>query len=190
MPSGLELQRLELDRVPDFFRLHSDPSLDGGWCYCVAWWVPTWEGWGQRSAVENRALREDLFAAGQLDGYLCYDAGAPIAWCQCGPRDRLPKLCVGYGLEPAPDVWAFTCFLVLPAWRRRGVARHLLDFALRDLSAQGVRRFQGFPRRGAGLEDGEAWTGPESLFRAAGFRPESEGPRGPIYELTLEAATG
>ncbi len=85
-------------------------------------------------------------------------------------------------------MYAVTCFEVSPAHRQRGGARALLRGALDDLRERGIARVQGFPRAGRGLEAGQVWTGPEALFRSAGFRVAGEGPRGPVYEIDLRAA--
>lgn len=177
-----EVRRLTPETVADFFRLHHQ-AHQAGWCYCTAWWVPTWDGWGDRSAEQNRALRQELFARGEHDGYLLYAEGQPAAWCQVGRRDRLEKLRAKYGLAPDPRAWAITCFLTAPGQRRRGHARHLLGEVLRDLRARGALRVEAFPRRGADLEPGDLWTGPESLFVQAGFGLTRDDPRRPVLVL-------
>lgn len=149
----------------------------------MAWWVPSWEGWGERTAEENRALREQLLARGEYDGYLLYDGGDPIAWCQVGRRDRLEKLVRQFGLEPDRDAWAITCFEVARERRRQGVASLLLRRVLEDLRARRVTRVQAFPRRGSELAAGELWTGPESMFRRAGFAVVRDDPDRPVLEL-------
>lgn len=177
--SELEVVRFDEIRRDDFARLHSDAN-GAGWCRCVAWWVPTWEGWGDRTAAQNAELRDALCDAGHYDGYLAYDAGEPVGWCQAGPRDRLEKLVQQLELEPDPAVWAITCFLVAPSHRHRGVARALLRHALADFHRLGVTRVEAYPREGAGLDEGELWTGPAALFLAEGFRHASDTPRGPV----------
>jgi len=184
VPCPFEVRRLVPALEADLLRFLGDPGCRG-WCFCVAWWVPTWDGWGDRTAAENRALREDLLRRGEHDGYLLYSGGEPVGWCQCGPRDRLPKLVRSYGLEPDPGAWAVSCFEIEPAHRGRGAARALLRGALEDLRSRGVRRVEGFPRRGEGLEPGRAWTGPEALFAGAGFRLLREAERGPVYGIDL-----
>ena len=87
----IEVLPFDASRREDFFAVHSEIN-DCGWCSCVAWWVPTWDGWGNRTASENRELRESLCERGEYDGYLLYLDGAPVGWCQVGPRDRLEKL--------------------------------------------------------------------------------------------------
>lgn len=181
---SLEVVRLDAGRRPDFWRVHCEAN-DAGWCNCIAWWVPTWEGWGERTAEENRALRERLFDGGEYDGYLLLDEGEPVGWCQCGPRDRLRKLCEQYGLGPDPEMWAITCFLLAPAARGRGLARALLSGVLQDLAARRVRAVQAFPERGEGLPADDVWTGPEALFAHAGFSVVREHPDHPVLGRSL-----
>lgn len=167
--AGLEVRRLSSALRDDFFRVH-DEAEGCGWCCCVAWWVPSWDGWGDRTAGQNRALRNELLDRGEQDGYLLYDGARPVGWCQAGPRDRWPKLAKAYHLDPDPEAWAIPCFLILPGHRRRGLARRLLEGALADLRIRGARRIEAFPRRGRDLPDDDAWNGPEALFATAGFR--------------------
>ena len=49
-----EVHRFEVSRRADFFDLHSKKNGEG-WCCCVASWVPTWDGWGERSARHDGA---------------------------------------------------------------------------------------------------------------------------------------
>lgn len=151
----------------------------------MAWWVPTWEGWGERTAAENVALREALCDGGEYDGYLAYDGDEPVGWCQVGPRDRLEKLVRQLGLDPDPETWAFTCFLVAPSHRHRGVARALLQHALDDLRASGVARVEAYPRGGEALEPEDAWTGPAALYLREGFARIGDSPRGPVLARKL-----
>lgn len=180
----LTLRRLDPELRAKFFDLQ---AACGGWCMCVAWWVPTWDGWGQRTAEQNRALREGL----PDDGYLALDAGEEgeraVGWVQAGPRDRLEKLRRTFGLAPDPATWALSCFQVDPARRRQGVARWLLGAVLADLRARGVTRVEAYPRRDEepGGDPGEAWTGPASMFEAAGFAEVGGDARRRVVALEL-----
>ena len=132
----LDVVPMSADRVDDFFKLHS-VEQGCGWCYCVAWWTPTWQGWGERTAEENYKMRLELFERGHYDGYLAYAEGEPVAWCQVGRRERLKKLLDQFGLEEAsdgPEIWSITCFLVAPQWRRQKVATTMLAAILGDLN--------------------------------------------------------
>jgi GNAT superfamily N-acetyltransferase len=179
----LRIERFGPDRREDFLRLHADGN-GAGWCRCVAWWVPAWDGWGERSADENAALRERLCDAGQYDGLLAYAGPEPVGWCQAGPQDRLEKLVTELKLEPDPGTWAVTCFLVAPSHRRRGVAAALLDAAVSVARAAGASRVEGYPRA-EGDEPGALWTGPRALFEAAGFRMVRESSPRCVMALSL-----
>src|SRR5687767_15386188 len=175
----LEVHRFDAARLDDFFRLQSTAD-DAGWCSCVAWWVPSWQGWGDRNADQNRSLRLELCAQGQYDGYLLYVEGVPAGWCQVGPRDRLEKLVRQLSLDADPEVWAITCFQIAPAFRRQGLATYLLQEVLRDLADRGVRRVEAFPKRTTAEEPGELWNGPEAMYRAAGFTLLRDHPQRPV----------
>jgi ribosomal protein S18 acetylase RimI-like enzyme len=151
----------------------------------VAWHAPTWEGWGERTAEENRALRESLLERGEYDGYLVYVDDEPAGWCQAGPRDRLEKLARQFALPPDPQTWAITCFQIAPAYRRKGLATTLLREVLRDLRARGVRRVEAFPKRGEALDVDDLWNGPEAMFRAAGFTVMQDDPVRPVLRLEM-----
>jgi len=181
----IRITRLDQDHLPDFFRVHSAEN-EAGWCCCVAWWVPTWEGWGERTQVENRLLREALFQRGEYDGYLGYLDGEPVGWCQVGPRDRLEKLRRQLELAPDPETWAITCFLIVPAYRRAGVASSLMRPVLEDMKQSGVRRVEAYPKRGEQLDSGDLWNGPEGMFLQAGFRVAKDDPRRPVLVLEYE----
>src|SRR6266542_4383656 len=108
---SVQVVRFEPGRRADFLVLHGDAN-DAGWCCCVAWWVPTWAGWGERTAEENGSLCEELLARGEYDGYLVYAGGVLVGWCQAGLCDRLDKLTRQFGLALDPHIWAIICFLV------------------------------------------------------------------------------
>jgi GNAT superfamily N-acetyltransferase len=181
---GFRVERFGPALRGDFDRLHS-VEHGTGWCWCVAWWVPTWEGWGARAAEDNAALRERLCDAGEYDGLLAYAGDLPVGWCQLGPRDRLAKLVDQLALDVDASAWAVTCFLVAPTWRRRGVATALLAEAIAVARAAGASRLEGYPRTGGTVADGEAWTGSEAVFTGAGFvLARADEPRS-VYAMPL-----
>ncbi|MCC7140785.1 MAG: GNAT family N-acetyltransferase [Candidatus Eisenbacteria bacterium] len=179
---NVSVRRLEPGLRGDFYALHSEAN-DCAWCSCAAWWVPTWKEFAVHTAEQNRAIRDGLFNRGECDGFLLYLDEQVVGWTQVGPRDRLPKLLAQYGLEPNPEIWAITCFFVAPAVRGRKLAHQLLAAVLASLAEDGVKCIQAFPKRSSSRDPGEAWTGPESLYRAFGFEVIREDPRLPILEF-------
>jgi ribosomal protein S18 acetylase RimI-like enzyme len=182
MPS--EAVRFHKSLIKDFYKIHNQRHK-AGWCFCVAWWVDSWNGWSERSAAENRNLREELLAMGEFDGYLLYFDHEPSGWCQVGVRDRLKKLTQQFSLDADPDTWAITCFLILPEHRRTGAASNLLRLVLADLRSRGVKRVEAYPRRGESLDEMEMWNGPESMYLRAGFNVVIEDDRRPVLSINL-----
>lgn len=183
---NVSVKRLEPGLEADFFRLRKHPSCD--WCFCAAWHVPTWDGWTDRSAEQNRALREQLFAQGRYDGYLLYVDGEPIGWCQCAPLSWFPKLIGQMKLESEPEgTYAVGCVEILPDHRKKGLSRALLSEALADLERRGVSRVIAVPRAGR-HEDGAVWTGPAALFESLGFQKIKDAGDRAVMSKSLAAA--
>ncbi|MEZ4648453.1 MAG: HAD family phosphatase [Candidatus Eisenbacteria bacterium] len=178
----LVVHPLDDGRVPDFRAVHAHCG-EGGWCQCVAWWVPSWAGWGDRSAAENRALRDDLFAHGEYDGYLLYADGAPVGWMQVGTVGRLEKLWNSYRLDElsvTPNDLAISCAFLLPKFRGRGHLHRFLELVLERIGADSKARVLAFPRTGAELPDDDVWTGPERAFLGQGFQVLRAHPTHPV----------
>ncbi len=168
---NVEVRRLEVALEADFWRLMKSEPF--GWCYCSAWTVPSWDGWGDRTAEENMAVRERIFREGGHDGYLLFVDGSVAGWCQCRPRAGMAKLERQLVREGAPPAHAISCLMIRPEHRGRGLAHRFLGGILDDLRARGVRRVEAYPKPGRHEDVNEVWTGPEPLFAKAGFREES-----------------
>jgi GNAT superfamily N-acetyltransferase len=184
MRSDLRIERLGETSETAFLALHDDRH-GAGWCRCVAWYVPTWDGWMERTVAENLALRCALHAEGRHDGLLAFVDETPVGWAQLGPRDRLPKLVAQLALDADPGVWAVTCLLVAPAHRRSGVAAALLGAAKAHAREAGATRLEGYPRTTPIDEDGDAWTGTPALFAAAGFSVVRDGAPRAVVAIDL-----
>jgi len=180
----IDVRYLAQDLKTDFYSVHNE-KCSGGWCFCAAWVVPTWEGFGERTADENRAVREDLFARGIYDGYLVYFDGVPSGWVQAGPRDAFPKLLGRFELEKDPSVWAITCMAIAPEYHGQGLAHEIIHMVMEDLKIRGIERVQAFPKAGEGLSKEELWTGPLSVFEKAGFMVVKQVDQRPVLERLL-----
>ena len=60
------------------------------------------------------------------------------------------------------------CFLIAPAYRKKGVARKLLKHAIKILKENGYSWIEAYPREGD-LSDAHSYHGPVSLFDSEGF---------------------
>jgi GNAT superfamily N-acetyltransferase len=133
--------------------------------------------WQARGAAENRAASCERLCDGRMRGLLAYapDAAgrpAPIGWCNAGPR----PLVDGLFDEPEPErtrIGSIVCFVIAPAWRRRGVAAALLDAACARFAAQGLAVAEAYPLKDA-TSAAAMHFGPAAMFRAAGFEIHRE----------------
>jgi ribosomal protein S18 acetylase RimI-like enzyme len=183
--SEFRAERVSPATYRNFWALHGDDAC-GNWCYCTAWHIETWKGWGQRTKLENKAFREELFASGVRDGYLLLHGNRAIGWCQVTPRDDLPKLTNQFNLPPDETTAAITCLLIHPDHRRSGAATDLLHMVLTDLAARGFRRVEAYPKRNdEEPTDAELWTGPEALYSSLGFDVVQEDPIQPVMACIL-----
>jgi len=177
------VKRVTHETERDFYRIHCD-ATDNGWCHCVAWWVPTWEGWSERTADQNAALRRQLFDGGTHDGYLVHADDQLAGWVQAWQRDAFAKLANQFGVASDEDAWMIGCVLILPGFRGGGVARQALAQVVADLRLRGARSIDAYPKRGAS-DAGELWNGPESTYRALGFKVVKDDAKRPVLRLAL-----
>ena len=180
----IAIKQLNSENKQDFYQVHSD-QLYGGWCFCAAWWVPTWEGFGERTSAENRAVREELFAKQTYDGYIVYFDDEPQGWCQAGKRDQFPLLLNKFTLEPDEEVWAVTCMAIPEHFQGMGVTHKILALIIAELRSRGVKRLQAYPKADTNLPKMDNWTGPLSLYLKAGFKVIKADEKHPVLEFNL-----
>jgi GNAT superfamily N-acetyltransferase len=164
-----DIRALDEATRDDFFKLHS--PANGGGCYCVAWYVSSFEGWEKRTPAQNRLLRENVLHHGGADGYLAYVGEQPVGWCQVQEASRLPGLWKKVSEYVPECAFAISCFFIAKAWRGRRVSEALLAYAIDDLRRKNADVLVAFPRgdRACRNED-ELWMGPYRLFEKAGFQ--------------------
>ena len=167
-------------------------------CRCRYWhFTGTTNEWLDRCAHDVGRNRAEMLAAlehgsPEMSGVVALDDTTAIGWLKLAPAASLPKL---YGQRlyrrlPCFDgsrdgVFAIGCFLVDPARRRTGVAEALLARAILLARDEGARAIEAFPRRAEGISDAEAWNGPFSLLRRAGFEIVHDFAPYPVLRLAL-----
>ncbi len=145
-------------------------------CYCHYHEVAPAIDWGALDGPANRAAMRARIDTGEMEGYLAFDANAVVGWLNAQPRHKLPHCFARIGVAPTTidiaqhEAAVIVCFVIAPAHRHRGVARALLEAALADLAARGVKLVDAFPLAADGDgSDAPQYHGPLSLYRAAGF---------------------
>ncbi len=132
------------------------------------------EGW--QKAL--RASAAQMVEEGRIRGYLAFDNGLAIGWCNANdrmhyyrvgafdldqvPEDRAPSDCQREG-----QVKSIVCFEISPEYRGKGIATQLLNQVCADAYAEGYEYVEAYPSDQA--QNSLAFTGPVRLYEKAGF---------------------
>ena len=145
-------------------------------CYCrFPFFDHARGGWDEQSAADNRSGTAARIARRNMQGYLARAEGQVVGWVNAGPSRLYPPDNLGGAALTGDRIGHILCFVVAPSWRRRGVARALLDAACEGLKIQGMTHAQANPRRGAS-GDAANHHGPLALYLEAGFEVMGEDP--------------
>jgi GNAT superfamily N-acetyltransferase len=178
--SEISIDALSAGSAPAFFRFFDGPAFADNprWsgCYCRFPFVDhAREHWDAMDGKTNRAGTAARIARRGMQGYLARAGGEVVGWVNAGPSRLYPAGNVGGADLTGEKIGHILCFVVAPAWRRRGVARALLGAACDGLKAQGMTHAQGNPR-GSARGDADNHHGPLPLYLEAGFEVFADDP--------------
>jgi GNAT superfamily N-acetyltransferase len=160
---------------------------DPGHCYCQ-WFKVRARDWAAISDGERRdRLREQTRcgqpAKGATTGLVGYVAREPVGWVAVEPRTAYPRLAfsrtvwTGRAEDKADDnVWAVTCFVTRPGYRRRGISYALAAAAVDFARQRGARALEAYPMltaQGNAIPSAPLYVGTRQIFTAAGFEEVS-----------------
>ena len=193
--SEFDIRKLSPEIMDDFFdffdnRAFSDGSPFGP-CYCNAYNMSKErihkdlferaKEFGGGSEGWHRAIRtsaEQMILDGELKGYLAFDDGIAVGWCNA--NDRANYYRVGeFDLSEIPDdigfdncsrgeIKSIVCYIISPDHRGRGMATALLQKVIDDATEDGYLYVETYPMIGGGYA-GMAYTGPVSMYEKRGF---------------------
>jgi GNAT superfamily N-acetyltransferase len=142
-------------------------------CLCQYWRMTSSEYSNSSAEMREAALRRQL-AETPAPGLLAYEAGEPAGWVGFSPRERSGRLVRSKTIPRLDDlpVWAIYCFTVRVGYRRRGIARALLDGLIAYARQHDVPALEAYPvdpedRR---IHATAAYVGTAGMFERAGFR--------------------
>ena len=172
-------------------------------CFC-RWWhfegdKNAWEDRCANAPHESRRELGERLSGGsdEARGLVALAEGKVVGWMKLAPASVMQKLYAQRLYRRLPcfegdrsGVYTIGCFLVDERWRRRGVARALVEAAVAIAPGWGARAIEAFPRRGDALAPPEMWTGPLQALTDAGFREVFEFKPYPVLRLDLAARSG
>jgi GNAT superfamily N-acetyltransferase len=133
-------------------------------CYCSLYHFPN------KGKAESRQQASNHVEENKIHGFLAYDNGKPVGWCNAANRNSYPVL--HWLMGPGPDKWekvgSIVCFVIGSTHRNKGVASHLLNAACSKFSKDGLEYAEAYPVK---KPESAAYNfpGPLSLYQKAGF---------------------
>jgi GNAT superfamily N-acetyltransferase len=170
-PAPITVVPATTDRWDDIALLLGGHGEVGCWCQP---WRGTAAGYGTAPAGSRPAALRAQLELPVPPGFLAYVDDEPAGWCGVVVRTESPRLERSRTIPKIDErpVWAIGCFRIRVGYRRRGVARALLEgvvAAAREAGAPGVEAYPIDPA-GRRVEVGAGFVGFASMFDDAGFR--------------------
>lgn len=194
-PSALLVRQARPEHAAGLVELFSRSEVP---CHCRYWhFAGDKNAWLDRMANSSDRNRADMIAALEcggedMTGLVAMSNRRVVGWLKLSKAVSLPKLYAQRLYRNLPcfsgardGVLTIGCVLVDPGFRRRGVARALLEGAVDAARALRGSAIEAFPRRAEGVADAELWLGPYSLFVGAGFEVVHDFAPYPVLRLTL-----
>ena len=140
----------------------TNPNWAG--CYCQFYLDTDADIEGAEVTAErNRQKACDRIASGTMRGYLAFDGDEVVGWVAANKANNF------VALPPSDENAArVLCFIVEQGHQGKGVATELLNFAIKDLAAQGFTKLEAAPRLSEDF-DSTGYRGKLSTFLKAGF---------------------
>jgi GNAT superfamily N-acetyltransferase len=153
----------------DFFdsRAFADHQ-DWKGCYCTGPFTPRLKEYDSKNPIRKEYAKW-LIENDMMKGYLAYENGKVIGWCNVNMKSALPKY--DDGSEESANVISIACFMVQKEYRRKGIAQKLLNRIIKDAQEEGIRIIEAYPRIKAQTEYGN-FHGAYSMYEKNGFKSE------------------
>lgn len=155
------LVRFDKSRVEDFFRIF-DRSVSGGVvCYCTMWNMtqeeidrrivgPVKNNTAQLSQVA-RKVAEEMINADRIHGFLFYEDGTPVGWCNCDDKCNYTFLArhVPAATAEKDHIRSIVCLKVVGEKDFCQVGSALVEAVCRESGAEGYPAVEAYPHEGA-----------------------------------------
>lgn len=149
----------------DFFdhRAFADHT-EWGHCYCTCFLKPQFPEYTQTPFI-NREYAIWLIKNGLMRGYLVYDNGTVIGWCNVNQKNHFPKFS---DRQEANDILSVVCFVIQKEYRGKGIAYKILEEIIGDAQKEGIKIVEAYPNRRARSAFGN-YHGSYKMYAKYGF---------------------
>ena len=180
----LEIRKLSPELIGDYLHFfdHAAFTDHAEWsgCYCVEPHVceRIQEELSKGTLSKGRDYAIDFIRSGKLRGYLTYNCGEVVGWCNANDKQNYEKLAEWKNLPAWKDVWfdgdehkkikSIMCFVVAPHTRGKGIATALLGRICEDSLAEGYEFVEAYPYKGEPTAY-DCYAGPVAMYEKQGF---------------------
>jgi ribosomal protein S18 acetylase RimI-like enzyme len=172
----IEIKSLEPNLINDFLYFFDNIAFqdnpDWASCYCHFYhFYGTNKEWIKTTGEENRNASINLIQSGKMTGYLAYFDNKPVGWCNANLKENFQKVLLLKELKTDFDgkLASIVCFIISHLYRRKGIARKLLQYVCKDLKDKGIDCIEAYPRKNDKLSDAHLYHGPLSLYKSEDF---------------------
>jgi GNAT superfamily N-acetyltransferase len=167
----LEVFPAEAERWDDIRELFEGHGALGCWCQ---YWRQSSSNYRRGGPGSGETNLKKQVIDGPPPGMIAYVDGAPAGWLGFWPRRRLERLVRSRTIPQMDDkpVWAIVCFMIRVGYRRKGVARALLNGAIEYARAAGIPALEAYPidSEGNRIDVTFGYVGFAHMFEEAGFK--------------------
>lgn len=151
----------------DAFSDHEEWSA----CYCLQSHLSREEDAECVLKEERRRKAEELVRRGVMTGYLIYDGGKVVGWCNAGDKSGYAPVCEDGDFSTDKiekgRIRVLYCMDIAPDYRGKGIAKAVMERFLADAKAEGYSYVEGYPF--SDTERDYQYRGPVSLYEKYGF---------------------
>ena len=177
----IEIKKLSPELVEDYLHFFDitphDDGVDENKCYCVCWCSADHRVQTDfSSAQKRRELAEQYVKNGTIQGYLAYQGGEVVGWCNANTKSECQN-CISWlrfmqsypkDDEPFLKIKFVFCFVVTPELQRKGIATKLLERVCADAKADGFDFVESYPQRDF-VNVARDFMGPSAMYKKQGF---------------------
>jgi len=150
----------------DFFdnRAFADHE-DWKGCYCTYYFNPRVKEYQNRDR-SRREYAKWLIENNYMKGYLCYENGKAIAWCNVNLKSKYERF---RDVDTRNEsTLAIVCFIVQNEYRRKGIAQKILDRIIKDAKEDEIKIIEAYPIKKTQSQY-RNYPGPYEMYIKNGF---------------------
>lgn len=179
----IKVKRLTPELAEDYVNFFDTTPHNGDddKCYCVTWRDDDFfesDGHWFSTREERRAAALKFVQNGSLRGYLAYNDGKIVGWCNTNEncRSGMEYLSSFFPVgEHSPDVKIkpIFCFVIAPEMQRKGIATQLVERICKDAAEDGFDFVEAYVND-TFTDVAHDFRGPRNMYKKCGFTKFAE----------------